>query len=301
MRISDALGHKLVNGIKVNEPMSVHTSWQVGGPADYYICPVSLEELVEVVSYCHQNSLPYYIIGNGTNLLVRDGGIRGVVINIGPAFSYIKLEGESLLAGSGTPMTLLAFTAAEEKLTGVEFSVGIPGSLGGAVIMNAGAFGGYIGSKVGAVMLVDTKGELITLEREEITFGYRTSSLIGRGVIYEVRLDLQKGDQAESKKLIEYFLAERRRRHPNLPSAGSVFRNLPDQPAGQLIEKAGGKGMRIGGAEVSTQHANFIVNTGNAKAADVLNLIEAVSLLVQEKFNLELKPEVRIIGEEPMH
>jgi UDP-N-acetylmuramate dehydrogenase len=301
MRISDALGHKLVNGIKVNEPMSVHTSWQVGGPADYYICPVSLEELVEVVSYCHQNSLSYYIIGNGTNLLVRDGGIRGVVINIGPAFSYIKLEGESLLAGSGTPMTLLAFTAAEEKLTGVEFSVGIPGSLGGAVIMNAGAFGGYIGSKVGAVMLVDTKGELITLEREEITFGYRTSSLIGRGVIYEVRLDLQKGDQAESKKLIEYFLAERRRRHPNLPSAGSVFRNLPDQPAGQLIEKAGGKGMRIGGAEVSTQHANFIVNTGNAKAADVLNLIEAVSLLVQEKFNLELKPEVRIIGEEPMH
>jgi UDP-N-acetylmuramate dehydrogenase len=292
------LGSKLTNGVRLNEPMAEHTSWQVGGPADYYVCPVNLEELIQVVKYCCQNNLPSYIFGNGTNMLVLDGGIRGLVVNIGPAFSYVRPEGEKLYAGAGTPMTLLAFTAVEEKLAGLEFAVGIPGSLGGAVIMNAGAFGGYIGSRVGSVKLIDCNGKMLTLEGDQLSFGYRTSSLIGKGIIFEVRLDLQTGEQVESKKLIEFFLAERRRRHPNLPSAGSVFRNLPNQPAGKLIEQAGGKGMRIGGAEVSTQHANFIVNRGDAKAADVLCLIESVKKLVKEKYDLELVPEVRIVGED---
>jgi UDP-N-acetylmuramate dehydrogenase len=299
MSIVDLLGHKLANGVKVNEPMTEHTSWQVGGPADYYVCPVGLSELVEVLSVCCDQNLPYYVIGNGTNLLVLDDGIRGVVINIGPSFSYVKTEGEKLVAGAGTPMTLLAFTAAEESLVGLEFTVGIPGTLGGAVIMNAGAFGGYIGGKVGAVRLVAADGKLLEMKRSDLSFGYRTSNLIGKGVVYEIELELQKGDQAESKRLIEFFLAERRRRHPNLPSAGSVFRNLPDQPAGLIIEKAGAKGMRVGGAVVSDQHANFIVNSGNATAADVLKLIETVQDLVREKFSLELKPEVKIVGEGP--
>lgn len=297
MSIVDLLGHKLVNGLKVDEPMSEHTSWQVGGPADYYVCPSGLSELIEILSACSEYNLPYYVIGNGTNLLVLDGGIRGLVINIGSAFSYVKPEGEKLVAGAGTPMTLLAFTAAEESLIGLEFTVGIPGSLGGAVIMNAGAFGGYIGGKVGAVRLVSPDGKPAEMKRNDLSFGYRNSNLVGKGVVYEIELELQKGDQAEAKRLIEYFLAERRRRHPNLPSAGSVFRNLPDQPAGLIIEQAGAKGMRIGGAEVSNQHANFIVNRGGASAADVLKLIETVQALVMEKYGMELKPEVKIVGE----
>lgn len=298
MNIARDLGHKLVNGVKIKEPMAEHTSWQVGGPADYYVSPDNLGELVAILRYCAGNQLPYYVIGNGTNLLVLDGGIRGLVINIGQAFSYVKPEREKLVVGAGTPMTLLAFTAVEEKLAGLEFTVGIPGSLGGAVIMNAGAFGGYIGEKVGAVRLVADAGQMMEIKRRDLVFGYRTSNLTGRGVIYEIDLELQKGDQAECKRLIEYFLTERRRRHPNLPSAGSVFRNLPDQPAGLIIEQSGGKGMRIGGAEVSRQHANFIVNIDNASAADVLDLIKAVQQLVKDKFDLELKPEVNIVGEE---
>ena len=299
MSIVELLNHKLNNGIRVNEPMADHTSWQVGGPADYYVCPVGLDELVEVLSVCCETKMPYLVIGNGTNLLVLDGGIRGLVINIGPSFSYVKPAGEKLIVGAGTPMTLLAFTAAEESLSGLEFTVGIPGSLGGAVIMNAGAFGGYIGDKVGLVRLVNQEGTLVELKRDELEFGYRTSNLIGKGVVYEIELNLTKGEQAASKRQIDYFLAERQRRHPNLPSAGSVFRNLPDQPAGQIIEQAGAKGICIGGAEVSTQHANFIVNTGKATAADVLKLIKTVQELVKEQFGLELKPEVKIVGEEP--
>ncbi|MBM4234864.1 MAG: UDP-N-acetylmuramate dehydrogenase [Firmicutes bacterium] len=298
MSIVELLNHKLINGIKVNEPMADHTSWQVGGPADYYVSPVGLDELVEVLSVCCERKIPALVIGNGTNLLVLDGGIRGMVINIGPSFSYVKPVGEKLIVGAGTPMTLLAFTAAEESLSGLEFTVGIPGSLGGAVIMNAGAFGGYIGEKVGLVRLVNLEGKLVELKRDELEFGYRTSNLIGKGVVYEIELNLTKGEQAVSKRQIDYFLAERQRRHPNLPSAGSVFRNLPDQPAGQIIEQAGAKGICIGGAEVSTQHANFIVNTGKATAADVLKLIKTVQALVKEQYGLELKPEVKIVGEE---
>ncbi len=298
MTIADLLIDKLVNGVLVNEPMANHTSWQVGGPADYYVCPVGLEELVEVLKVCHETGVPFIVTGNGTNLLVLDGGIRGLVINIGPSFSYVKPAGEKLVAGAGTPMTLLAFTAIEESLGGLEYTVGIPGSLGGAVIMNAGAFGGYIGDKVSLVKLVSPEGKLIELGRHELDFGYRTSNLVGRGAVYEVELELVRGEQAESKRLIDYFLAERQRRHPNLPSAGSVFRNQPDQPAGQIIEQTGAKGMRIGGAEVSTQHANFIVNTGTATAADVLELIKTVQEMVMEKYGVELKPEVKIVGEE---
>ncbi len=298
MSIIEMLRHRLANGVRVNELMANHTSWQVGGPADYYVCPVGLVELVAVLSACSETRIPYFVIGNGTNLLVLDGGIRGIVINIGTSFSYIKPAGEKLVVGAGTPMTLLAFTAAEESLSGLEFTVGIPGSLGGAVIMNAGAFGGYIGDKISLVRLVDSEGKLVEKRRGELEFGYRTSNLIGKGVVYEVELELAWGDQMESKRLINNFLTERRRRHPNLPSAGSVFRNLAEQPAGRIIEQAGAKGMRIGGAEVSTQHANFIVNSGKATAADVLNLIKKVQELVKEQFDIELKPEVKIVGEE---
>ena len=298
MNIEQELGRKLKEGVKVNEPMSLHTSWQVGGPADYFLNPVDLDELIKIVRFRKKNDLPLYVMGNGTNLLVRDGGIRGMVVNIGPAFCYTRQEDEKLVAGAGTPMTYMAGSAAEKGLGGLEFCVGIPGSLGGAVIMNAGSFGGYIGERVQSVKLVTYDAEVINLGQDELSFSYRTSNLPGRGIVVEAVLQLKQGDREESMKMMEHFLSERSRRHPDLPSAGSVFRNMPGQPAGKIIEETGCKGMKAGGAEVSCKHANFIVNTGEATAADIIGLIEQVKQMVKEDCGLELQPEVKIIGEE---
>ncbi len=298
MNIDQELGQKLKAGIKKNEPMSEHTSWQVGGPADYFLSPVDIYELIEIVRFSRKHNLPVYIFGNGTNLLVLDGGIRGLVINIGPAFSYVKNKGKQLTAGAGTPMTFLARKAAEHGLMGIEFAVGIPGTLGGALIMNAGSFGGYIGERVRSVKLVSPVAEVIKLEEKELAFSYRTSNLIGKGIIVEAELDLKEGNSNEALELMDHFLSERKSRHPDLPSAGSVFRNIPDQPAGKIIEEIGCKGMQIGGAEVSCKHANFIVNTGHATAADILALINAVRQKAREEYGLELQPEVKIVGEE---
>lgn len=298
MSFEEELKKKIKSEVKADEPMSLHTSWQVGGPVDYYVCPNDKKEIKEIVRLCNKYGMPTYVIGNGSNLLVLDGGIRGLVINIGQPFCYINRVDNGLIAGAGTPMTMLAKTAVEYGLTGLEFTAGIPGSLGGAVIMNAGAFGGYIGEYVRSVILIATEGEEKQLSSEEIVFGYRTSSLIGKGIVVELELKLYEGDLERSRSKIEHFLSERRRRHPDLPSCGSVFRNLPGAPAGQLIENAGGKGLRVGGAEVSTQHANFIVNKGTATAADILTTITTVQKLVKEKYDVELQPEVKIVGEE---
>ncbi|MFO7951218.1 MAG: UDP-N-acetylmuramate dehydrogenase [Bacillota bacterium] len=298
MNIEHDLASKIKDGLRKNKPMARYTSWKVGGPADYFVSPADLEELILVIQQCDQHNLPLYILGNGTNLLVLDGGIRGMVVQIGSAFSYVNTYAGELEAGAGTPMFQLSKNAAEAGLRGLEFAVGIPGSLGGALIMNAGAFGGYIGELVESVKLVDFNAEVKTVNRDQLSFSYRSSNLIGTGVIVEARLKMDHGDPAELLQTMQYYSEERRRRHPNLPSAGSVFRNLPDKPAGRIIDEAGAKGMRIGGAEVSKEHANFIVNTGGATAADILSLIEKVRKLVKEKFGLELRPEIRIIGEE---
>jgi UDP-N-acetylmuramate dehydrogenase len=299
LNLERELGPLLKNGIKKDEPMSRHTSWRIGGPADYLVCPVDIEEIARVVRYSHLHGIPLLVCGNGSNLLVLDGGIRGLVMKIGSPFHYIRCEeGNRIRAGSGTPMPDLARAAVRKGLAGLEFAGGIPGTLGGALIMNAGAYGGNIGSLVQSVTVVDFQGRVLELARKEIEFGYRCSSLSSAGVVAEALLQLEKGDPARSEALLEHYLQERRRKHPQLPSCGSVFRNLPDQPAGRLIEAAGGKGLRVGGAQVSEQHANFIVNTGGATAKDVLALIRKVQQLVKKKFNIELHPEVKIVGVE---
>ncbi len=298
MSIERELGSRLKQGLKKGELLSGHTSWLVGGPADYFAFPADLDELVAIVRYTDRHGLPLYILGNGTNLLVLDGGIRGLVVNIGPPFNYTVPGSSFITAGSGTPLPALAKSAAESGLSGLEFAVGIPGSVGGALIMNAGAFGGYIGEKVHSVRLVDFHGRISTVPRKDLSFSYRESSLIGKGIIIEASFTLTPGDPDKITRVMEKYSAERRSRHPHLPSAGSVFRNPPDKPAGKIIEEAGGKGMRIGGAQVSEKHANFIVNTGNATAADILALIKAVRQLVKDKFEIDLSPEVRIVGEE---
>ncbi len=298
MTLERELKEKNLSGFKRNEPMADHTTWQVGGPADYFVTPIDLDEIAAILRLSEHYQIPLYVIGNGSNLLVLDGGIRGLVLKIGDPFCYVNKLSDGLQAGAGTAMTMLAKSALEASLTGLEFAVGIPGSVGGAVIMNAGAFGGYIGDRVSQVKLVNRQGQVELLGHEQLQFSYRSSNLVGRGVVAEVTFNLSKGDSAEIGRQMEHFLNERRRRHPSLPSCGSVFRNLPGRPAGQLIEQAGGKGLRFGGAEVSQQHANFIVNRGNATAADLLNAIRTVQKLVREKHGIELQPEVKIVGEE---
>ena len=298
MNLEQELGQRLKAGLKKNEPMSLHTSWGVGGHADYYLCPADPAELAEIVRYSNENGLPLFVFGNGTNLLVLDGGIRGLVVHIGTPFNYIYREGDGLRVGAGTPMPFLARAAACQGLAGLEFAGGIPGTLGGALVMNAGAFGCYIGSLVREVRLVDRSGEIRGLGKDELEFGYRSSNLAEKGIIVDAALRLEQGDPAVLQSKVESFLAERLKRHPRLPSAGSVFRNLPENTAGRLIEAAGGKGMRIGGAQVSEQHANFIVNLDRATASDILALITAVRGLVKDKFDIELQTEVRIVGEE---
>lgn len=298
MKLEQELGRIMRGGYKKYEPMSLHTSWRAGGPADYYLFPADRDELKEIVRFQKRAGLPLFVLGNGTNLLVRDGGIRGLVVHIGEPFSYICREGEMLRAGSGTPLTLLAQRAAEEGLRGLGFAAGIPGSLGGALVMNAGAFGSYIGPLVAEVSIISPGGEQVRLVPEDIVFGYRQSNLSGRGIIVEALLKLEEGDPETLKREVERYHAERRRRHPTLPSAGSVFRNPPGNPAGRLIEAAGGKGLSIGAARVSEKHANFIVNTGGASARDIESLIELIRQRVKDKFGVELETEVRIVGEE---
>jgi UDP-N-acetylmuramate dehydrogenase len=295
--LEQELGRRLKAGIKKNEPLSLHTSWKVGGPADFYLFPAGLAELVEIRRCSSKYGLPLFVLGNGTNLLVLDGGIRGLVVHIGSPFNYIHWEGASIRAGAGTPLPLLARATARKGLAGLEFAGGIPGTLGGALVMNAGAFGGNIGSLVREVILVQKSGAVINLSHHEIEFGYRHSNLPEKGIIVEALLQLKEEEAAVLEGKVEGYLAERMSRHPQLPSAGSVFRNLPERPAGSLIEAAGGKGMRIGGAQVSEQHANFIVNLGGATASDILALIKAVQKLVWEKFGVELQTEVRVVGE----
>ena len=204
-----------------------------------------------------------------------------MVLKIGEPFCYLHWEDNRLKSGAGTPMPYLVRTAARNGMSGLEFAGGIPGTLGGALIMNAGAFGSYIGNVVREVTVVRYDGSVATLQHDEINFGYRHSSLSEEGIVVEAVLELTKGDAAALERTVDFYLDERRRRHPQLPSAGSVFRNLPGCPAGRLIEAAGCKGLRAGNAQVSEKHANFIVNLGGATAADIYSLIEKVRQLVK--------------------
>ena len=288
--------------VRKKEPMALHTSWKVGGPADYYVICDQPEQIAAVAGLCNRYSLPLTVIGNGTNLLVRDGGLRGIVMKLGPALQYITREGNKVRVGAATALPYLAKVTASWGLAGLEHAGGIPGTVGGALIMNAGAFGAYIGDLVEQVKVINTgkgTGEARLLTREECGFKYRGSNLSREGIIVEVLLNLSEKNPVFLEDKVREYLAERSRRHPQQPSAGSVFRNPPGSPtAGRLIEAAGGKKLQVGRAQVSEQHANFIVNLGGATAADILALMARVQRLVKEKFNLELQPEVRVIGED---
>lgn len=286
--------------VKANEPMARHTTWRIGGPADIFVEPAGVKELARLVTWVYGRDLPLYFIGNGSNLLVKDGGIRGIVVKIGRAFGQVQVRETTLIAGAGTMLGLLASVAQKSGVGGLEFATGIPGTVGGAVVMNAGANGSSMADLVQEVMVMDLSGELERRNAGELGFGYRTSNLLGSSlVVLEVTCRGVARDPDRIRADMEQYLARRRASQPlSYPSAGSVFKNPPGKTAGWLIEQAGCKGMRQGDAQVSLVHANFIVNLGRATARDVQILIHRVQQLVYERFGITLTLEVQILGED---
>ena len=284
--------------IMADEPMSKHTTFQAGGNADIFVMPQSAEEVRDIVRCLKENDTAFYVTGNGSNLLVSDDGFRGVIVNIGRNISRIVTVGEEITAGAGAPLIAISNEALSEGLTGMEFASGIPGTLGGACVMNAGAYGGEMKDILKEVTVLDSEGNIKTLPASELELGYRTSSVIKNGyIVLEATMRLEKGDREEIRSYIDELTAKRKSKQPlEYPSAGSTFKRPEGYFAGKLITDAGLKGVSCGGAQVSEKHAGFIINTGNATAADIMNLIKHVQKTVAEQFGVELEREVRILG-----
>lgn len=286
--------------VKFNEPLCNHTSFKIGGPADVMVMPESVEDIKKVLSFARAKNIPFFILGLGSNILVRDKGIRGIVIKLGNCLNHIEVKGEEIYAEAGVRLSALSKKAAQNSLSGLEFAEGIPGSLGGAIFMNAGAYGGEIKDVVKEVYAVDEKGIFKTFYEQDMKWGYRYSIFQENGcIILGARMKLKKGNQSEILSRMQKLGKKRREKQPlELPSAGSIFKRPEGYYVGPMLEKLGLKGYRVGGAEVSDKHAGFIVNTGGATCEDVLKLIDYIKTKVREAYNLDLEVEVRIVGEE---
>ena len=298
MDISAALFNCVRSGhVLLNEPMSKHTSFKTGGPADYFVCPENLDELKRVIGILKSNNINYVVFGKGSNMLVSDMGIDGAVIYMG-SFSQIKSDGNIITAGCGAGLSSIALNAFENSLTGFEFASGIPGTLGGAAFMNAGAYGNEMKDVIKWVRAIDDDLNEVKLFNNELGFGYRKSLISEKKlIIVEGCIELEEGEKDEILARMEELNKSRREKQPlNFPSAGSTFKRPEGYFAGKLIEESGLKGKSIGGAKVSEKHAGFIINTGNATTNDILELIKYCQNKVFEKFSVELVPEVRIIG-----
>ncbi|MNZ67713.1 UDP-N-acetylenolpyruvoylglucosamine reductase [compost metagenome] len=282
-----------------NEPLSNYTTWKIGGPADILILPQSKEELITIVRLLQKHELSWLNLGRGSNMLVSDKGVRGVVIKTHKGLDYLRFEGSLAIAGASYSFIKLSVMAAKQGLSGLEFAGGIPGSVGGAVYMNAGAHGSDVSRIFKSADVVLETGELVRYERDDMNFSYRHSILQEqKGVVVEATFELAEGDRAEISAALASYKDRRRRTQPlQLPCAGSVFRNPPNDYAARLIQEAGLKGERRGGAQVSEQHANFIVNTGQATAEDVLALITHIRNTIQERYGILLETEVLVVGE----
>lgn len=283
--------------VKLQEPMSKHTTFKIGGNADFFIMPTKNEEVQSIVALARKEEIPYLFIGNGSNLLVSDDGIRGFVIEM-TKMNAIVVEGTKVRAQAGVTLAELAKAVARESLTGFEFAEGIPGTLGGAVTMNAGAYGGEINDVIVEATVLDDKGEIVVLSKEDLELGYRTS-IVGRKhyVVLEAVIGLEKGNQEEILDKMRDLSQRRREKQPlEYPSAGSTFKRPEGYFAGKLIDDTGLRGFGLGGAKVSDKHCGFIINTGNATALDVRNLIKEVQNRVEDKFGVRLETEVKFIG-----
>jgi UDP-N-acetylmuramate dehydrogenase len=287
--------------VRLDEPMSRHTSFRIGGPADILVMPRTVADLSRAVRLARAHAALLTITGNGSNLLVRDGGIRGVVVKLGEHFQRIEVTLPRMVVQAGALLGDVSRAAAAHALTGLEFAVGIPGTLGGAIIMNAGAYGGEMTDVVTRVTVLDSEdGELYELTPADLAFGYRKSALQGTSrIVAEVEMELRPGDGAAILDRMAELTRQRESKQPlTFPSAGSVFKRPPGRYVGPMVEELGLKGYRIGGAQVSEKHAGFIVNCGNATARDVLALIAHVRAEVDRAFGVQLETEVQVIGEE---
>lgn len=294
-----ALKAKQPGQVLVQEPMSQHTSFHIGGPADILVIPSSVQGLLQVLELARTWQVPVTVIGNGTNLLVRDKGIRGLIIKLGNAIKEWQVESSRITFSSGLSLAMAAHVALDAGLTGMEFAAGIPGSVGGAIYMNAGAYGGEMKNIVTEVTVLDRQGQTRIIPAGEMCFGYRSSAIQGtENLILAATVQLQPGDPEKITAKMADLAARRRDKQPlELPSAGSTFKRPAGNFAGTLIDKAGLKGFSVGDAQVSVKHAGFIVNTGHASCADVLQLITAVQEKVFASAGIHLEPEVLIIGE----
>ena len=285
--------------ISKDELMKNHTSFKIGGPADLFVCPTTMDELAYALWICREYDVPYYVIGNGSNLLVSDKGIRGVVIQIYKNLSKIQVNDQVILAESGALLSQIAVTALNHGLGGFEFAHGIPGTLGGALVMNAGAYGGEMKDVTKSVEVLSEDGQFITLNKNDLDFGYRHSSIqVNNYVVVRAALELSFKNPDEIADVMKELAARRREKQPlEFPSAGSAFKRPKGYYAGQLIMESGLRGFQIGDARVSDKHCGFIINTGNASAKDVLALIEHIQNEVYKRFNVMLEPEIKLVGE----
>ena len=287
--------------ILVAEPMKNHTTFRIGGPADALALPKTPEEVAEVVRFCHEHAQPYYVLGNGSNLLVSDEGYRGLVLQLYRNFNDIQVNGETITVQSGAMLAAVARTAYQTGLTGLEFASGIPGTIGGAVVMNAGAYGGEMKNVLKEVTVLTKEGEVLVIPAKALELGYRTSVIPKNGwIVLGAVLQLKKGDQEQILARMEELKEQRITKQPlDLPSAGSTFKRPEGYFAGKLIMDTGLRGFTVGGAQVSEKHCGFVVNRGNATAADVWELICEVKRRVKEMTGVELEPEVKLLGDFP--
>ncbi|HVN66919.1 MAG TPA: UDP-N-acetylmuramate dehydrogenase [Candidatus Sulfotelmatobacter sp.] len=276
-----------------NEPLNKYTSFRIGGPADYFCAPANLPQLKEALLFARAKRLPVALLGAGTNLLVLDKGFRGLVIKLAGSLTGIRARGRTVYAGGGAPLGRVISQATGHGLGGLEFLAGIPGTVGGAAVMNAGAWGKEIGRYIVRVKVLDADGQESTLTKKQLRFGYRRSILQKGGyIVIEVALRLRPGKRSAGWKKLKEYLDRRRTSQPlGMPNAGSIFKNPPGKFAGRLLEEAGCKGLRIGDAQVSTKHANFIVNLGEAQARDVIKLMTKM----QRRVKIRLEPELKIM------
>lgn len=282
-----------------DEPMYRHTTFRVGGPADFFVMPQTKEEVRDILSVCKGKGTPCSVIGNGSNLLVSDKGYRGVIVQLYKNMSRISVEGEEITAQAGALLSRIAARALEERLTGFEFAAGIPGTLGGACMMNAGAYGGEMKDILKEVLVLTPEGDFCALPGCELDMGYRSSVISKRGyIVLEAAIKLQKGEERAIRDRMEELKQKRVSKQPlEYPSAGSTFKRPEGHFAGKLIEDTGLRGFSVGGAQVSEKHCGFVINKGDATAADIAGLMREVSARVEKKFGVSLEPEVRRLGE----
>ena len=285
-------------GVKRDEPMKKHTTFRIGGPADIFVTPEDESQFLAAVRLCRQEGMPYYILGNGSNLLVSDSGYRGAVIETEKALSRLEADGETLKAGAGILLSVLAKEALRLSLTGLESASGIPGTLGGGVVMNAGAYGFELKDVLESVRLLDREGNVRTVPAGELKLGYRYSMIPETGsIVLEAALRLKKGDPEAIRARMEELAAQRKSKQPlEYPSAGSTFKRPEGYFAGKLIDDAGLRGFQVGGAQVSEKHCGFVINRGDATAEDVMELCRQVQEKVFQKFGVRMDMEIRKLG-----